>query len=148
VRTSRHADELADDVIEAVSASLDPPGRVATLVLPQDLTWTEVDQRPSPAPRTEQRPLVGTAQIEAVAGALRSVGQGAILLSGGSGVRREGLIAAARIEAATGCRVLPEANPARLERGVDLPSFSRVPYFPEQAKEVFSSASLCILAGA
>lgn len=148
VRTSRHADELSDDVVDAISASLEPPGQVTTLILPQDLAWTEVEQRPSPALRHEQRALVGTAQVEAVANELRAAGRSAILLVGGTGARREGLVAAARIEAATGCRVLLEPNPARLERGVDLPSLSRVPYFPEQAKEVFASATLCVLAGA
>lgn len=147
VRTSRHSDELADDVVDAISASLEPPGQVATLVLPQDLAWTEVEQRPSPALRPEQRELVSASHIESVARALKAEGPAAILLIGGSGARRDGLIAAARIAAATGCRVLLEPNPARLERGAGIPSFSRVPYFPEQAREVFSTATLCVLAG-
>ena len=148
VRTSRHADELAVDVVEAISASLSPPGQVATLILPQDLTWTEMEARPSPAVQPEERALVGPAQVESVAAALRAAGEAAILLVGGPGTRRDGLLAAARIQAATGCRVFTDAMPARLERGVGIPAFPRVPYFPEQAGEVFAGATMCVLAGA
>ncbi len=148
VRTSRHGDELAGDVVDAISAAVEPPGQVATLILPQDLTWAEVEQQPSPVARLQQRELVGTAHVESVAETLRRAGREAIVLVGGTGTRREGLAAAARIEAATGARILLEPNPARLERGAGIPSFSRVPYFPEQAGEVFASATLCVLAGA
>ena len=37
---------------------------------------------------------------------------------------------------------------ARHERGVGLPAFPRLPYFPEQARETLSSVSGLVLAGA
>jgi acetolactate synthase I/II/III large subunit len=148
VRTSQHADHLASDVADAITASLEPPGQVATLIVPQDLAWTEVESGTSPVAKAATRPLVAPSQIETMAHTLRDLGSTAILLIGGTGTRRDGLLAAARIEAATGCRVLTEANPSRLERGAGIPSFARVPYFPEQAREVFDGASVLVLAGA
>jgi acetolactate synthase I/II/III large subunit len=148
VRTSRHPTDLAVDAAEALSASVEPPGQVATLIIPQDVAWGEIEQQESPPIVPATRPLVPPARVEAVAQTLREAGERAILLVGGAGVRRDGLFAAARIAAATGCRVLTEANPARAERGAGLPSFGRVPYFPEQAAEVFESASVLVLAGA
>jgi acetolactate synthase-1/2/3 large subunit len=46
-------------------------------------------------------------------------------------LRERGLLAAGRIAAATGARVLAEPFPARLERGAGLPAVERLPYVPE-----------------
>ncbi|MDZ7677855.1 MAG: acetolactate synthase large subunit [Acidimicrobiales bacterium] len=148
VRTARHPSDVAADGAEAIAASIEPPGQVATLVVPQDVAWGEIEQQPSPAVEPAPRALVPPARVDAIAQTLRAAGDSGILLVGGTGNRRDGLFAAARIGSATGCRVLTESNPARLERGAGIPSFGRVPYFPEQAVEVFESASVLVLAGA
>jgi acetolactate synthase-1/2/3 large subunit len=58
-----------------------------------------------------------------------------------------GLRAAARVASATGCRLWCDTFPARLERGGDLPTIERLPYFPEQAIEVLSGLSVLVCAG-
>jgi acetolactate synthase-1/2/3 large subunit len=54
----------------------------------------------------------------------------------------------ARIAAHTGCSVYAETFPARAERGQGLPSFDRLPYFPEPARKVLDEADLVVLVGA
>jgi acetolactate synthase I/II/III large subunit len=148
VRTSHHAEHLANDIADALDAALEPPGQVATLVVPQDLAWTEVDLDTVPVVKPASRALVPPGRVESVASTLRQLGERAILMIGDIGTRRDGLLAAKRIEEATRCRVLTEANPARLERGSGVPSFGRVPYFPEQASQAFEGVEVLVLAGA
>lgn len=148
VRTSHHADHLAADMADALAAALDPPGQVATLIVPQDLAWSEVDLDALPTVKQPSRPLVSPSQVEAVSEVLRRSGGRAVLLVGDTGTRRDGLLAATRIREATGCRVLTEANPTRMERGAGIPAFGRVPYFPEQARQAFDEVDVLVLAGA
>ncbi|MGY6500516.1 MAG: acetolactate synthase large subunit [Acidimicrobiales bacterium] len=148
VHTPHRASALAEDVAEAISRSLAPPGQVATLILPQDTTWDEVGAaEPSPPIDPATRAMVSPSTVEAVADSLRQAGSAGILLIGGTGARRDGLLAAARVQSATGCQVLMEPTPARIERGAGIASFGRVPYFPEQAAEVFADAQVLVLAG-
>src|SRR5690242_19663340 len=41
VRTSRSAEELGRDAAEAIAAAVGPPGQVATLIVPADVSWQE-----------------------------------------------------------------------------------------------------------
>ena len=41
VRTSRSAEELGRDAVEAIAAAVGPPGQVATLIVPADVSWQE-----------------------------------------------------------------------------------------------------------
>jgi acetolactate synthase-1/2/3 large subunit len=130
-RASRKTRDIAGDAADAVAAALAPPGRIATLVLPADVSWGDgaavAAVRPPPAPLP-----VPDAILADVAAALRS-GEPAVLFLGGRVVRERGLVAAARIAAATGAALLCETFPPRLERGAGLPELHRLPYFAEQA---------------
>jgi acetolactate synthase-1/2/3 large subunit len=106
------------------------PGQVATLILPADVSWSEggCPARPAavaPKPADE-------ATVQAIAGILRS-GQKAALLLGGHALREPALVAAARLAAATGVKLLAEVFPTRLERGAGLPPVERLAYFAELA---------------
>jgi acetolactate synthase-1/2/3 large subunit len=187
--------ELASSVRAAVaSANL---GRIATLVLPADMSWGETESNPSQhLPLTDrereivrllaegyttrevaEKLTVSTRTVEGhvyrvihklgpagewasgtgpredvdVAGAaelLKTHGEKAVLLLGGSATSAPGLRAAARISAATGSRVLVETFPARLARGRNVPNIPRLGYFAEMAQEQLRSARHLILAGA
>ena len=41
IRTSRRSEDVAGDAADAVVAALRPPGQVATLILPADVSWLE-----------------------------------------------------------------------------------------------------------
>jgi acetolactate synthase-1/2/3 large subunit len=146
VHTSSDAKSLPADLAEALRAAQGPPGQVASLIVPQDCQWdpAEGPARPLP-PASASAP--DDAQLAAAAEALGGDAPAALLL-GGPALCERGLRAAARIQAATGCRVLHETFFARLERGGDLPSFERLPYFPEQAIEALAPVRTLLLAGA
>jgi len=130
-RSSRNTRDLAGDAADAVAAAIGPPGAVATLVLPADVSWGEgaavATARPRPAPVA-----VPEALIAGAAAVLRS-GEPTVLFLGGRALREPGQLAASRIAAASGAALVCETFPARLERGPGLPAISRLPYFAEQA---------------
>jgi len=131
VRTSRSPRELTRDAIEAIAAAVGPPGQVATLILPADVSWEDGAQPASPrAPAAA--PAASSDVVDGVARALRGGGRSALLL-GGRALRERGLLAAARIAASTDARLLAETFPARLERGAGLPAVERLAYVPELA---------------
>jgi acetolactate synthase-1/2/3 large subunit len=129
VRTSRTTEELALDAADAITAATGPPGQVATLIVPADVSWKEGAQS-APPRRLAAAPPVRDEVVEAVAAALRSSTRTAILL-GGRALRERGLIAAGRIATVTGTRLLAERHTARLERGAGLPAVERLAYWPE-----------------
>jgi acetolactate synthase-1/2/3 large subunit len=87
---------------------------------------------------------------EAVEGAARAIrsGRRTALLLGGRALREDGLLAAARIAAATGIKVLGEVFPTRLERGAGLPPLERLAYVPELASLQLSGLKHLILVDA
>src|SRR5690606_17244141 len=132
---------------DALVAAATPPGGPATLIIPQDTCWTDVDDVPSPVAEVPPRALTSPTEIDAVAAALREAGRSAVVVLGTTGLRGDALIAASRVAAATGCRVMTQGMSGRYERGAGIPSFGGVPYFPEQAVEALADATLMVLAG-
>jgi acetolactate synthase I/II/III large subunit len=131
VRTSRSTAEVAQDAVEAITAAIGPPGQVATLILPADVSWSDGAEAAAPPGRAAPAPPPAE-QVEAIANVLRGGGRAALLL-GGRALREPGLLAAAQIAAATGTKVLAETFPTRLERGAGLPAVERLAYAPEFA---------------
>ncbi len=132
-RSSARPDDVASDGADAVAAALGPPGCVATLVLPADVSWSESATGPCP-PRGVARPVVVAAEtVEEVAKALRS-GERAALLLGGTAVRSRGLLAASRVAEAAGAGLLCETFPPALERGAGIPAPQGLAYLAEMAQ--------------
>jgi acetolactate synthase-1/2/3 large subunit len=133
VRTPHSPQEVAPAAAEAVAAALGPPGDVVTLVLPADTAWLDADGPAAPvAPRPARE--VEASTVAEVAKVLRA-GEPAALLVGGRAVSDErGLVAAARVAAATGAKLLCETFPARLVRGAGVPPVERIGYLAEFAQ--------------
>jgi acetolactate synthase I/II/III large subunit len=147
-RTSRSADAGAD-AADAVAASLGPPGQIATLILPADVTWTDGGE--PAAPLTARSAPLSQAMVGHALDVLRGAGApgGSVtILLGGSGLSRSALDAASRIASATGARLLAETFPARLERGAGVPSVARLAYLVEQSADQLAGTRHLILAGA
>ncbi|HEY0399566.1 MAG TPA: acetolactate synthase large subunit [Acidimicrobiia bacterium] len=146
VRRSARAAEVGADAADAVAAARAHPGRVATLILPADVSWGDggvaVGPVAPPAPTA-----VTETTVKAIAEILRS-GEPAALLAGGPAGREAGLRALSRIAAATGAKPLIETFPARLERGAGLPAIERLAYLAEQATQQLDGVAHVILAGA
>ncbi len=138
-------DAVASSTAHALTSALTPPGRVVSLIIPEDVQAGPAEATPIRV-RPPAAPAVSTANVEAVAKALRA-GSAAILLAGG-GTRDAGLTAAGRIAASTGARLFCDTFPARVERGATHAVLERLPYFPEQALAALAGCQTLILAGA
>ena len=146
LRTSGSANAVAADAAEGIAAAGALPGRVATLIVPHDFQWEEADGPVAAQPPAAPASFNGGA-VDQAAAALRG-DDTAVLFLGGLGVREHGLRAAGRIAAATGCRLVSETFPARMDRGAGLPQVERFPYFPEQGLDALSGVKTVVLAGA
>ena len=146
LRRSLTTSDLAADAAAAVAAARSAPGCVATLVLPADVSWGE-GAGPA-APQRHRAPApVRPAVVREVAKAL--TGQGpSVLFLGGSALTERGLLAAARVAAATEARLLCETFPARLPRGAGLPFLRPLAYPPEPALAELAGTRHLVLAGA
>jgi acetolactate synthase-1/2/3 large subunit len=131
IRAPASTDALAAAAAEAVAAATGPPGSVATLILPADVSWSD-GGTPAAASVPRAAAPVTADTVDQVAKALRS-GEPAALLLGGAAMRAGGLVAAGRIAAACGVKVLAETFPARMERGAGLPPVERIAYLAEFA---------------
>jgi acetolactate synthase-1/2/3 large subunit len=144
-RPARSAD-VAAAAATAVAAAMAPPGGVATLILPADVSWSEGAQ-PVPALPVPAQAPVPDEVVGSAAAALRS-GEPCVILLGGQGMRRPGLEAASRVAQATGARMLGETFPSRHERGAGLPAIDRLAYPAEFVLAQLGDVHHLILAGA
>jgi len=131
IRRSVRAEDAGADAAAAVAAACGPPGQVATLILPADVSWSEGGLVAPPVQRTP-RATVRAETLDEVAAALRSREKTALLL-GGRALREPAVQAAYRIARATGAEVLAETFPARAERGAGIPVVQRLAYLAEMA---------------
>jgi acetolactate synthase-1/2/3 large subunit len=135
----RRSDATADvgrDAADTVAAAVGPPGGVATLILPADVSWSPGGVVAGPAGPTPSAVPADADVVDAVAKALRS-GEPVGLILGGTALRERGLVAASRVANATGARLVAETFPTRLERGAGVPPIDRLAYLAE-----FASAQL------
>jgi acetolactate synthase-1/2/3 large subunit len=131
VRTSQSTAQLCQDAAEAIAAAKGPPGEVATLILPADVSWGEGGVPAKPV-EPERPTAVSAGTVATVAQVLRGT-QNCALLLGGRALREPALLAAGRIAAASGAKLHAEVFPARIERGAGLPYVERIAYFSEMA---------------
>jgi acetolactate synthase-1/2/3 large subunit len=129
MRTSVRTGDVARDASDAVAAATSPPGQVATLILPADVSWGEGAEPTKPIPSTP-RAVVFDELVDAVAKVLVSA-EPCALLVGGSATSERGLVAASRVANTTGAKLLGETFPARLQRGAGRPPLERLGYLAE-----------------
>ena len=96
VRRSLRAEDVAADAVDAVAAASGPPGGVATLILPADVSWTDGAQPAAPRPPRRPAPVPDEVTGSA-ARALRSGGPCVVARRGRR--RRPALDAASRVAA-------------------------------------------------
>jgi len=145
-RRSTQSAQLAQDVADAVAASYGPPGQIATLVVPADVSWNAVDAPHSwPVAHVPAPPLVDEEELALSVRVLRS--RRTILLLGGS-LTREHLTLAHRVAQATSSRVVMETFPTIVERGAGIPEPERLNYLSEFALDQLKDVETVILIGA
>ena len=146
VHTTTHARHAAADAARAVHAAMQYPRQIATLILPADAAWSPAERPAPPLPVGAPVVVVATA-VDAVAQALRNGRRTAILLAGNS-LDEAPLLAAGRIAAATGARLLCDTFTARLARGAGRVPIERIPYFSEQIVDTLADVEQLVLVGA
>ncbi len=146
LRTCASVATVSADAAEAVAASREAQGRIATLVLPADVAWGEATgatEERAPRPTAP----ISASTVDAVARVLRS-GEPSALLLNGRALREPQLVLANRVAKHASARVLCHTFPARLERGAGRPSVERLPYFGEQVLNALSGLRHLVLVGA
>ncbi|MGH6738099.1 MAG: acetolactate synthase large subunit, partial [Bradyrhizobium sp.] len=147
VREVRSSKSVAGDTAEAIAAAGRAPGHVSTLIVPSDCQWNSAEALAAPlavqpAARVPDKAIGKSGEL------LRKQGAKTVLFMGAQATRARGLHAAGRIAAKTGCTLMCETFPARIERGGHTPAVAKLPYFPEQAIEALGRFEAVILAGA
>jgi acetolactate synthase I/II/III large subunit len=145
LRTSATAADVAGDGAEAIAASRMASGRIATLILPADTAWGEAGGVAA-LPEIPAPPVPAAATIERAAAMLKSGLPTGIILAG-KALHGPGLVAAGRIAAGTGARLLTPVTFARVERGAGRPIVERIPYAIDLAMERLKEFRQLILVG-
>ena len=145
VRRSLSPADVAADAADAVAEAA--RRGIATLVLPADVSWEDGAEPADPQP-VRPAPRVAPSVVDDVAAVLHS-GEPAVLFLGGDVVgSEEALLAAGRVAAATGARLVSETFSARMVRGAGLPDVAKLPYPPEMAIAALAGTRHLVLAGA
>ena len=147
IRTSRTAHGVGQDALDAVAAACIPNpiplGNIATLIIPADCAWGEGHIRSAHASLAGHA-AVDEARIRKLA---QSIDSTTMLMLDGNALTVEGMQAAGRIAAKTGCQLFTPTFPARVECGPDLPSLSRLTYFPEMVLATLEQFKKLVIVG-
>ena len=146
IRTSRTSEGLGVDTRDAIHASLshhpDPLGNIATMIVPADCAWG-----PGNVQLPVQLPEKARVNGDVIEDVSTKIDSETILMVDGDGLLEEGVEAAGRIAATTGCQVFSPTFPARVECGPDLPVVNRLPYFPEHILALLQNVKKLVLVG-
>ena len=146
ILSSKSASNVGADAARAVHAAKQSPGQIATLILPADTAWETADDVAEPLPM-EARARAADATVDRIA-SMMSGGLKIVLLVRGEALRGRGLVAAGKIAAKTGARLVCDTFAPRIERGAGRVSVERMPYFGEHAAEFLGGTELLVLVGA
>ncbi len=146
LRTACGASEVGHDTAEAIVAARTAPGRIATLIVPADVAWSQGGSTPDVL-QPRKPPLPAAEVITCAANMLRSGQRTAILLSG-QALYGRALRIAGDIAELSGAKLLCPYPFARLERGLGIPHVQRIHYILEHAREQLSDFHQFLLVGA
>lgn len=146
IHTSPSPLDVASDAARAVQAAMQPPGQIATLILPADTAWLDAEYPAVPLPPPGPVPVADLA-VNEVARALASR-KNTLILVRGAALQEPGLRAAAQVAAKTGARVACDTFAPRWQRGAGRALIEQIPYFAEQIVEYMKGVELLILVGA
>ncbi|WP_433655112.1 acetolactate synthase large subunit [Nocardia sp. CA-128927] len=144
-RESKSSADIGQDAADAVAAARAAPGRVATLILPADISWS--DGGTVGFPVTPKPPAAPDPDVVAAIADILTNGGPAALLVGGPAARAAGLAAVGRIAQATGSTAFVETFPARMEHGAGVTNVERLGFFAEAAIAQLAGIKHLIVAG-
>ncbi|PCJ17002.1 MAG: acetolactate synthase large subunit [Gammaproteobacteria bacterium] len=141
------SDEIAFYGQQAVQQAMTAPGKVASLILPADVSWNENTNGPvdcPPIPR--QIETVPEATIALLAQVLNE-DQTTVILMTGQALSEQGLALGNQIANSCDASLCCELFSAKLARGVGRAKIERLPYFGEKVIERLASVKHLILVG-
>ncbi len=145
VHTASSVDTLRSNTEEAVAQACQASGQVATLILPNDLTWLDGSVQQALAASQPQVPRqISDGRIEEVVAVLQS-GEPTIFLMNGRALDEASLILAGRIAKKYDVGLYNEIFSPRLIRGAGVPKIDRLPYFPQELLVLLSGISHLVL---
>ena len=139
------ADQVGPKAAEAITAATTRPGRIATLILPADASWSEggrvgkVAAHPMP-------PAISLDAVKDAAAALRA--GGAMLLLGGGALRADLIEIAAAIGGKMGAAISAQGRDGRIQRGAGRVAIRRLPTITGAAVDALKGIRTLILVGA
>ena len=150
VRTGRDSMGIAQDGADAITAaktaSSAGPGQIATLILPADTAWGP-GARPVVPAAPPVRPAAPEAALVAAVEALRR-GAETLLFLGADAVRASALDLAGAIAAKTGAKIMGRTSLSRVERGAGRVALPRLPYPIDISLETLRPYRTIVLLGA
>lgn len=145
VHTSESAEDIARDAAEAVlQAGI---GKIATLMLPADVSWGDNPNGAEAAVHVPGPAAVPTARVDEAAQRLRA-GKNTLILIGGREVTAEQGVLINQITQACGARALIEVLPGKVARGAGTAVIDRLAYLAELAIDSIKDIEQLILVGA
>ena len=147
-RTTDDGDRVAADTAAAIGAAYGPPGRIATLILPADVSWNQLSTVPSSWP-VASRPTLDEPDEREVRRAIEALRtKRTALLVGGGALDANQLNLAERIAATTSSKFIVETFPAIMERGAGVATPERLIYVAEFAVAQLKDIDALVLIGA
>src|SRR5271165_5735799 len=93
VRRIARVEDVADDALAAIQAAAAPPGRIATLIVPADMSWNDGAAPARTSHASSGRPSPGTEQAIEIAAEILGSDAPAMVFIGGDATREQGLVA-------------------------------------------------------
>jgi acetolactate synthase-1/2/3 large subunit len=145
VKTSEDPLQTSADVAMAIHQSKRGAGKIATLILPADVSWGEAKEIGKKIPDQ----VLALAEQNLIDQTIRNLQRPGVkvLLLGGRALYGRSLILAGQIAAKTGCRIMCEGHNARVERGAGRVKLERLPYDVPSAIAVLKNIDQLILVG-
>lgn len=146
VGTPRNTADVPRLTAEMLAAINGPSARVATMVVPNDVAWSEATGAAVEiAPEANE--TYDAAKLQASVDALKK-GAATVLIIGNAFITSRAAELAYAISRKTGCKVLAEAAVARMQRGGGTPPIERIPFHVDFATAALKSFESAVLAGA
>ena len=145
VVTSAVPDDVGTDAAMAVAKARSWPGKIATMILPADMAWSETDLIGTDILPDPPKPVI-PAEVEAVAKALKS-GKKAVMFMSGAVLIDPGLSKAGKVRAASGVDLLAQTSNRRIDRGAGRVPVGKLPYPIDHALETLKDYEVVILLG-
>ena len=146
IRESATAADIPADAVAAITAARQPPGHVATLIIPADCSWNPCPVEPGGKASIPGRAGVADEAVKNVAEALRT-GEPAALLLGDLALLEEGARLASVIGNHVNARLFSHTFTTRITRGAGRPGIERLPYFPEAIIETLTGLRHLVIVG-